>query len=294
MIYASLRYLGSLALVGGLLYCVAPSNVFAQGGDLEPTTDSAREEAELYAGNGRFLPEWEITMGLPEDVLTFARIKYGPGDYRNGKWWTDFPYSDLNLSFRLHQLTSMEVDPDPELLSLTDPQLSDYPFIFMTNPKNDFYLSTDEGDKLRQHLLNGGFLLVDDFWGKRMWNNFRDVIEDKVFPDKEPKELPFEHAIFHNVFDLNKIPQVPSHDAWGSSLGKTYEPKRDEDEGFLSEPHFMAWYDDEGRICMIVDLNNDLADGWEEEGHAPWFFNAYSERYCFPMAINILFYVMTH
>ena len=56
----------------------------------------------------------------------------------------------------------------------------------------------------------------------------------------------------------------------------------------------MAYYDDDGRMCMLVNVNNDLADGWEEEGYAPWFFNAFSEKYCFPMAINVLFYVMTH
>ena len=56
----------------------------------------------------------------------------------------------------------------------------------------------------------------------------------------------------------------------------------------------MAYYDDDGRICMLVNLNNDISDGWEEEGYAPWFFNAFSERYCFPMAINVLFYAMTH
>jgi hypothetical protein len=56
----------------------------------------------------------------------------------------------------------------------------------------------------------------------------------------------------------------------------------------------MAYFDDDGRICMLVDVNNDLADGWEEESYAPWYFNAFSEKYCFPMAINVLFYVMTN
>ena len=252
----------AIVVIGCSMLCFSDRAVAQQG---PPPGANAREAAELESAvTGRFVPKWELDLELPDDMFTFARVEY----YGDGKWWTDYPYSDLNLSFRLQQLTSLEVNPVPALVELTDPQLGDYPFLLMTNPKNNFYLNPDEGENLREHLLNGGFLLVDDFWGERMWRNFTSEIEEKVFPDREPKELAFDHAIFHNVFDMDKIPQVPSHDAHGGVLGETYEPVPGESVEFLKVPRFMAWFDDDGRICMIVNLNNDLGDGWEEEGFA--------------------------
>jgi hypothetical protein len=266
--------------------------------------DSAREAAAM---EGIEVPEWDLSnLALPDDVFSFARVRY----YGGGKWTTDFPGSDLHLSYRLHQLTSLDVNPEPALVELTDASLSDYPMLYMANPhagrnrgffgaSDAFYLSEDEGEKLRDYLLNGGFLWIDDFWGRAMWENFQNVIKKAVFPDREPVLLDYSHPIFHNIFELDKIPQVPSHDAWRGTPSegtaeKTYEPVDGEDEEYLSVPRFMAYYDDDGRMCMLVDLNNDIADGWEEEGYATWFFNAFSEKYCFPMAINVLFYVMTN
>ena len=263
--------------------------------------DSAREVA---FEEGLDLVTWDQShLALPDDSFTFARIQYLDG----GKWKSDHPDSDINLSFRLQQLTSLEVKPNPPVVRLTDPELFDYPFVFMVNPHHGgrgtssgwpFDLGIDEGEALREYLLNGGFLWVDDFWGRRMWNHFRGVIEERVFPDRQPVELTFDHPIFSNIFQMDKLPQVPSHDAWvgtpyeGTPL-KTYEHKMGDPE-YLSIPRFMAYFDDDGRMCMLVNVNNDIADGWEEEGYAPWFFNAFSEKYCFPMAINVLFYVMTH
>ena len=77
----------------------------------------------------------------------------------------------------------------------------------------DMELSDAEVLGLRKYLLNGGFLMVDDFWGEDEWANFYYEIK-RVFPDKEPIELPLEHEIFQYVYDLKKKPQVPSIHAW--------------------------------------------------------------------------------
>ena len=72
---------------------------------------------------------------------------------------------------------------------------------------------------LRRYLRNGGFLMVDDFWGEDEWSNFYEQIK-RVFPDREPRELPLEHEIFHCVYDLKEKPQIPSiNAAWA---GRTY------------------------------------------------------------------------
>ncbi|MEZ5327476.1 MAG: DUF4159 domain-containing protein [Verrucomicrobiales bacterium] len=270
----------------------------------QATADSAREAAAMA---GMEVPEWKLSdLALPDDIFTFARVRYLNG----GKWTTDFPGSDLHLSFRLHQLTSLDVNPDPALVELTDASLSDYPMLYMANPHHGgnnwwsmsdaFDLSEDEGQKLRNYLLNGGFLWIDDFWGRDMWEHFQEVIKKRVFPKREPVLLDFSHPIFHNIFELDKIPQVPSHNAWDNTeyagtAEKTYEWDMDPDDPeYLEVPRFMAYFDDDGRMCMLVDVNNDIGDGWEEEGYKTWYFNAFSEKYCFPMAINVLFYVMTN
>jgi len=244
----------------------------------------------------RGVPDWAPDKNFSRDVFTFVRIQYSSGyggrgyGRGGGDWATDYPDSDLNFSFRLHQLTSMEVDPDGVVLELTDPRLFDYPFIYMLEPGR-LVFDNDEVKNLRRYLLNGGFLMVDDFWGEDEWDNFYYEIK-RVFPDKEPMELPLSHPIFHAVFDLKEKPQIPSiNAAWaGRSYGITWEP-RDSD---TSTPHFKALYDDKGRMMAIICHNTDLGDGWEREGEDEWYFREFSEKKAYPMGINIVFYAMTH
>src|SRR5262249_284016 len=142
------------------------------------------------------------------DAFTFARIIYRRAPYQPGMptryspwgWMTDFPDSDLNLSWRLQQVTSIKVDPDGRVLRLTDPALFDYPWIFMTET-GGLLLKDDEVPILKSYLLNGGFLMVDDFWGELQWANFHRQMK-RVFPDREFEELPMDHPIFHCVFDI--------------------------------------------------------------------------------------------
>ncbi len=246
------------------------------------------------------VPDWTPDKNFSRDVFTFVRIQYSSGyggrgygrgyGRGGGDWATDYPDSDLNFSFRLHQLTSMEVDPDGVVLELTDPRLFDYPFIYMLEPGR-LVFDDDEVKNLRRYLLNGGFLMVDDFWGEDEWDNFYYEIK-RVFPEREPMELPLSHPIFHAVFDLKEKPQIPSiNAAWeGRQYGITWEPRNSD----TSTPHFKALYDDKGRMMAIICHNTDLGDGWEREGEDEWYFREFSEKKAYPMGINIVFYAMTH
>jgi len=264
----------------------------------------------------RNVPYWEPDKEFAEDVFTFARIRYstgyGGGGYGGGygggwggrrgrgrgrggwggrgggSWATDYPDSDLNFSFRLQQLTSMEVNPDGVVLELTDPELVNYPFIYIVEPGN-LVFSQEEVEALRSYLLNGGFLMVDDFWGEYEWYNFYNEIK-RVFPDREPRELPLSHPIFHAVFDLKEKPQIPNigQALQGRSYGITWE--RDD----AREVHYKALYDDKGRMMAIICHNTDLGDGWEREGENEWYFHEFSEKKAYPLGINIVFYAMTH
>ncbi|MHC2066256.1 DUF4159 domain-containing protein [Bremerella sp. T1] len=227
--------------------------------------------------------DWEIDERFEHDAFRFARVKYTSYGWRD-KWAVDFPESDLNLPHRLRELTSMEVHPESVIVELTDESLSDYPFLYLVEPGN-MNLSEGEVNGLRRYLLNGGFLMVDDFWGEDEWRNFYDNIK-RVFPNREPEELPLEHDIFHLVYDLAEKPMIISIGAW---MRGNHTERHD-----AQEPHYKGIFDDKGRMMVVICHNTDLGDGWEEEGVDPRYFKEYSERFAYPLGINIITYAMTH
>lgn len=234
------------------------------------------------------VPVWENDANFKTDLFTFVRIRYssyGRGGWGGGKWATDYPDADLNFSFRLHELTSLEVDPHGKILELTDDALFDYPFIYIIEP-GGMSLTDEEVNGLRRYLLNGGFLMVDDFWGEDEWQTFYENIK-RVFPNREPVELPLEHEIFHCVYDLKQKPQIPSIHAW-------YAGRLDEGRPDAEEAHYRGIFDDKGRLMAMICHNTDLGDGWEREGMDPEYFKEFAEKWSYPLGINIITYAMTH
>jgi len=241
------------------------------------------------------VPEWKNDERFKNDVFTFVRVRYssyGRGGYggygRGGSWATDFPDADLNFSYRLQQLTALEVAPDAKVLELTDEALFDYPFIYLIEPGR-MYLEEAEVVALRRYLLNGGFLMVDDFWGEDEWANFYENIK-RVFPDREPRELPLEHEIFHCVYDLKTKPQVPNIHSWYDGARGTDRPW---DPG-SREVHYRGIFDDKNRMMALICHNTDIGDAWERAGENTEYFHAYSEKWSYPIGINIVTYAMTH
>lgn len=236
----------------------------------------------------RGVPDWDHDEEFKHDVFTFVRVEYASynDSWRRPRWKTDYPDSDLNFSYRLQELTSLEVDPDGKILRLTDPALFDYPFLYLIEPGR-MTLEDAEVKALRHYLYNGGFLMVDDFWGPDEWDNFHDEIK-RVFPDREPRELPLEHPVFNVPYKLEKKPQVPSiHGGW--QYGVTYERRYGD-----PNPHYKGIFDDQGRMMAIICHNTDLGDGWEREGEDPEYFRQFSEKWSYPLGINIVVYAMTH
>ncbi|QOV88294.1 DUF4159 domain-containing protein [Humisphaera borealis] len=248
----------------------------AEGAGIQDLTDRAG------------IPVWDVDPNFKSDVFTFIRLRYKSWGRYGGGWETDMPDSDMNFSFRLQQLTSLKVDPVPKNLELTDPELFDYPFIYMIEP-GGLEFSEEEVVKLRHYLLNGGFLMVDDFWGEAEWENFYREIK-RVFPDREPQELPLEHPLFHAVFNLKEKPQVPSIGFAQRYRGTDITWERPD----AKEVHYKGIFDDKGRMMAIICHNTDLGDGWEREGEDEYYFREFSEKKAYPMGINIVFYAMTH
>ena len=239
--------------------------------------------------------DWELDKEMPKDVFTFVRVKYdtggrygygfGRGSYR---FLTDWPDADVNLAFRLQQMTSLKVHPDGIILELTDKELFNYPFIYIVEP-GDLLFSDEEVSILRRYLLNGGFLMVDDFWGEAEWENFHREIK-RVFPERELIDLPMDHPVFHCVYDLkttkNEL-QIPSIHVWQGSR-VTWE------RWDAKEVHIRGIFDDKGRMMVVVCHNTDNGDGWEREGEDEEYFRIFSEKIAYPLTINVIFYAMTH
>ena len=235
------------------------------------------------------VPTWEVDPNFKTDLFTFVRVRYNDGGWgRGGGWRTDWPDSDLNFSFRLQQLTSLKVEPYPISLDLTDEKLFDYPFIYMIEP-GDLAFSEEEVIALRRYLLNGGFMMVDDFWGEDEWFTFYGEIK-RVFPDREPQELDLSHPVFNNVYKLTEKPQVPSINHAMAFRGTNRTWERED----AQEVHYKGIFDDNGRMMVIICHNTDLGDGWEREGEDEYYFKEFSEKKAYPMGINIVFYAMTH
>lgn len=245
--------------------------------------------------DGEAPPMWENEPTFKKDVFTFVRIKYSSGLRRRsrgfsgaGYWHIDFPDAELNLSYRLQQMTSLKVDPNCRVLELTDPELFDYPWIYIVEPGGLLFLE-EEVPILRRYLLNGGFLMVDDFWGEAEWANFEREIK-RVFPERDIVDLELDHPIFHSVFDIKEKWQIPNVALGTDSQhhGRTWE------QWDAQEVHYRAIKDDKDRIMVMICHNTDLGDGWEREGENEYYFREFSEKRAYPLGINIVFYAMTH
>jgi hypothetical protein len=244
----------------------------------------------LTGANRRGVEDWEVDPHFKSDVFTFVRVEYSAYG-RSYSWQTDYPDSDLNFSFRLQQLTSLKVRPDPIHMPLTDERLFDYPFIYMLEI-GSMDLSDDEVTALRRYLSNGGFLMVDDFWGDYQYETLHENLK-RVFPEYDPVELSLDHPIFHCVYDLKELPQVPGIEwARRNRIGPGQFASISENN--VGPAHYRGLFDNSGRMMVIICQNTDLGDGWEREGEEEWYFHEFSEKKAYPMGINIIFYAMTH
>ena len=188
----------------------------------------------------------------------------------------------------------MRVDPDGRVLRLTDSELFDYPWVYVVEP-GALHFEDAEVRALRKYLLNGGFLMADDFWGPLEWENFEREMK-RVVPEHEFIELPMSHPVFHCVFPLRMSKnELQTPNFWtgeqSQSTGVTWEYHDGEE---CRDVHIRALLDDKGRMMVIACHNTDNGDGWEREQEFPYFFQTFSEKRAYPLGINIIVYAMTH
>ncbi|HSJ30579.1 MAG TPA: DUF4159 domain-containing protein [Longimicrobiales bacterium] len=226
--------------------------------------------------------------------FTFCRLLYNSvrAEPAGHGWNTDYPASDHNFMLRLSQLTTTDVsrwndgEPGYAVVRATDRTLFECPFLFASDI-GTARLSDEETLLLRQYLMKGGLLWVDDFWGDLAWDFWAETIR-RVLPFYEITDLPPDHPLFTTAFVVPAVPQIPSIQFWRRSGGATSE------RGAASaEPHLRAIRDENGRIMVLMTHNTDIADGWEREGEDDDYFFSFSGD-AYALGINIALWALTH
>jgi hypothetical protein len=167
-------------------------------------------------------------------------IKLGLLKYNGGGDWYANPTSLSNLSKFCNKEIRTNLDINYGTVEVGSAEIFNYPFIHMTGHGNVVF-SDMESQNLRQYLIAGGFLHIDDNFGM---NPFIRPSMKKVFPELEFIELPFNHPIYHQSFNFkNGLPKIHKH------------------EGNAPQGFGLLW---EGRLICFYTYECDLGDGWED------------------------------
>ena len=214
--------------------------------------------------------------------FTFLRLVYAGHGWMGAAWSVDYPKADRQFLYGLGKLTDFGfVNTRHRALPILDPELFHYPFVYAVEV-GYMQLSDAEANRLREYLLRGGFLVVDDFHGEYEWQNFYRQIK-KVLPEYEPVELSISHPIFHCYYDIKELIQIPG-------LQFLYSGRTWEKGGY--QPHYWGIQDESGRLMVMINHNVDLGDAWE------WAeVEDYPRKYAnlaFQLGINYIVYAMTH
>ncbi len=204
-----------------------------------------------------------------------------------GWWLVDWPAADNHFTAGIGRLT--RIDPgDPRHLRLTDDHVFDYPFIYATQA-GWWGLSDLECARLRDYLLRGGFLVVDDFWGPEQWEIFRQTME-RVLPGQPITDIQEEDSVMNVLYSISAkdrtfIPGSRHLRRSASGQAEIVQP-----EG--TQPAWRAISDPKQRLVVAVNFNTDFGDGWEfaDVPYYPAEMTALAYRY----GVNYLIYSMTH
>lgn len=272
-----------MALSGGYAYAQL-------GGAAAKQQDLFKVDPEGYT-RARFPPsEW------PDRDFTICRVQYNSvRSERDGSGWkTDYPYSEINLLIRLTEMTTAPVSynaeqkrPNTWVVKLTDARLYECP-VLIASDVGTIGITDAETPMLREYLLKGGFLWVDDFWGSEAWSHWDQEIR-KVFPmEQYPiEDISAADPIMREMFDLEKVPQITNVTFWLKNNGKTSE--RDEDS---AQVHVRAIRDAHRRIMVLMTHNTDVGDSFEREREDSEYARLFSPP-GYALGINVLLYALT-
>jgi hypothetical protein len=222
----------------------------------------------------------------PDARFGGRRWRFGISDWREGgtSWTQDYPRADRHFAMALRRLTRISVRSVEQPVNLDDgDDVYNWPWL-VAGEMGDWLLTDEQCAKLRDYLLRGGFLYLDDFWGPQEWERFDESMR-RVFPDREIVEIDNKDAIFHTVYDLDDRYQILGQWALGGRGGMSYRVA-----GTVAQ--WKGIYDDHGRLMVAMSFNSDVGDSWEwaDDPRYPEKFSALGMR----IGVNYVVYAMTH
>ncbi len=224
-------------------------------------------------------------MPRDESKFTLARFSYslenigfsfyggwGPlGDY-GPPWSHDWPESEEHLMKILSEVTKIDVNPGGHIISFENDDCFKYPIAYLAEV--GFLNLSDKGvANMREYMLRGGFIIVDDFRREREFANFRYQMS-RVFPDRPLEELPRTDPIWTCFYDISKLEIIPPY-------GGRYQ-----------RPQYFGIRDDKGRLMMVVNYNNDISDYWQWSNDPFQPIEQTNEAYKY--GVNYVMYALTH
>lgn len=231
-------------------------------------------------------PDYQVPGELVVGHLMFPDISFGSGGrWRNGGtgWTDDYPKGDRALVQMLRRFTRTSVRAVEQPVNLEDGDDVHYWPFLVAGLAGSWDLSDQQAAKLREHLLRGGFLFCDSFFGQRNYAVFEEGLR-RVFPDRPIIDLTDDHPIFHAVFDLPEMTKVAIPNAndvwWGGRMSRR------------GPPLWRGVEDENGRLMVLIAYNNDVQDAWQwaDDPRYPGELVNLALR----LGVNIAMYAMTH
>lgn len=241
----------------------------------------------FYGGREPRPEDWDVPAEFVVGRLMYPQYRRGPfgsggGDWlRGGTAWTvDYPEGDRTFARLLGRLTGINVRSVEQPVNLDDGDDAFFWPFLIAGVVGAWNLTDHQAQMLREHLLKGGFLLCDSFYGSAEWEGFMKTLQ-RVFPDRAVVELPDDHPIFHHPFDLSDRRRIPT---W------QYLPRGYRSDGDM--PYWRAILDDDGRVMVMIAFNNDIADGWQRADDPG--YPQYEANLSIRMGVNFAVYALTH
>jgi hypothetical protein len=277
-----------LAVIGGLYAFQKPFRVYPsmEAYDNIPLPPDYQEQTEwvqarlmypnhpdgLFGGSGR-------------------RYRFGFGggrlDWREGgtSWTQDYPRADRHFAAALRRLSRVHARSVEQPVNPDDTDdIYNWPWM-VAGEMGDWKLTDAQAKTIREYLLRGGFIYMDDFWGAEEWARFDESMK-KVFPDRQVVEIDSKDGIFHTVYDLDDRYQVLGQ--WSLRGGGGWMAQRA--AGTVAQ--WRGIYDDKNRVMVAMSFNSDVGDSWEwaDDPRYPEKFSALGIR----IGVNYVVYAMTH
>ena len=220
-------------------------------------------QSQMYAGNVRY-----------DGKFTFVRMAYPFGGRRDAPWAHDYPTGEHNFMKLFTTISNVWAHVDESsIMTFGDPEMFKFPVLYLVEP-GYWQLAEDEVKALRDYLLKGGFLIVDDF-PRQAWGQF-DYEMSRVFPQLQWVELDVSHPIFHTFFEINSFDIIPQ----AYNLG--------------GRPTFYALFEDndpKGRMLAVANYQNDLSEFWEASDSGYYLVSESNEAY--KIGVNEFIYAIT-